>query len=336
MIKEMSLELLDRCLLRCKHCSTEAGIEGKKSLDKDTVYSVIRQAKVLGLESLSFSGGEPFLYEDFWDVVCFARNLNISIKVYTSGVIEQGGVPAPIDLPTSLKLSKLVDKVIVSIHGPTSSIHDEITCLEGSFDITLKSIIALKEFNTIEVHTVPMKVNLFYLGEVVHLCESLGIQDISFLRLVPQGRCLENPEILMDNEDYRVLHSVISGLNPQDIKIRKGSPFRCLFLDQAGKCTAAKNKLMVSPDGGIFPCEAFKSFTAHSNVKKVTLVQAWENDPLLVGLRNIACISECDSCPYYRTCFGGCPGQRLLVYQNFNQGPDPACQFELNRHSCAR
>ena len=52
MLKEIKIELTNKCARNCKHCSSNAtnNIDNLKELDFDSVYKIITEAKVMGVE----------------------------------------------------------------------------------------------------------------------------------------------------------------------------------------------------------------------------------------------------------------------------------------------
>jgi len=57
------------CNLRCAHCYINAGPEPRREeLSRDDLLRVAREIADLGLPLVIFSGGEPLMRRDFWDV----------------------------------------------------------------------------------------------------------------------------------------------------------------------------------------------------------------------------------------------------------------------------
>ena len=71
MLKEIKIELTNKCSRNCKHCSSNAtnNIGNLKVLDFDDVYRVIKEAKYMGAETIVFTGGEPIIYERLPELV---------------------------------------------------------------------------------------------------------------------------------------------------------------------------------------------------------------------------------------------------------------------------
>ena len=60
MIKDVSIELIQKCVNHCIHCSSCSTEESVAMLDIDTMRRVIRTLQGLKVERVCLSGGEPF------------------------------------------------------------------------------------------------------------------------------------------------------------------------------------------------------------------------------------------------------------------------------------
>ena len=326
-IKSISLELTNRCNLLCKHCSTNASPNGEIFLDLNTVKKLLQESKKHGAKYLSLSGGEPLLHPQIAEILKYADNLNYKIDLYTSGIVDQIKLE---DSKLMDSLKEYVDTLIFSLYSDSKKIHDYITNVKGSFKRTLQAIKIAKLVGiSTEVHVVPMSVNYKKIPNIIKLLKSYDINRISLLRLVPQGRCLDNIDLMMNKNQSLELRKIVKDYEEDNkiTNIRKGAPYKCLFFDEASHCSAGKDKLLISPNGDVHPCESFKSGKSESNIKEKSLIEIWQKDTMLNEIRTIDYdkISSCRNCQQLSKCLGGCPGQRWLKYDDFNIGPDPAC-----------
>jgi radical SAM protein with 4Fe4S-binding SPASM domain len=332
-LKELYVELSNYCLLECLHCSTLASSQGNTFLDNTFIQNLLIEGKKLGAKNLFLSGGEPLLYPGLWDLLAFAVELEYKISVYSSGVIDDGfGRLQAVDYQRIKKLKHFTEKIIFSLHGADACRHDHITGKPGSFNLLLESLLRAVSLGLpCEIHVVPMKINYRQIPLIVGLAEKLGAQRVSLLRLVPQGRCLAHKEELLiekNREQVNEFVKIVKKLKSPILKVRKGAPFRCLFFEQAGTCSAGQDKLLIGPGGDVHPCEAFKSDQATFNIKTSPLREIWEMDKRINEIRALQLekIAICNRCFNLARCKGGCPGQRWVAHGRIEQGPDPlAC-----------
>lgn len=330
-IKEIHIELSDFCILSCKHCSSLASKNGKRILGINELTSILTEGKEMGACSVMVSGGEPLLHPNFFSFLEICSKLDYQIKIYSSGILGDGNRAGSIGRGMLKRISAYenIISIVFSLHGSNAKTHDYITTLTGSFELTVESIMkANDEGIKTEIHTVPMSINYKEIPGIIKLAETLSVEQVSLLRLVPQGRCLQNKHLLMNQDETREFVNIVNEHNWQNV--RKGTPFKCLFFNRDNVCSAGKDKVLIGPDGSVLPCEAFKAEITRTTIRQKSLQEIWVTDPLIKQVRNLHAdkISFCNSCPYLNTCNGGCPGQRRLRDNSMLVGPDPVCIYQ--------
>lgn len=85
MLKEIKIELTNKCARNCKHCSSNAtnSIDNLKELDFDSVYKIITEAKIMGVETIVFTGGEPLMYDRLSELIELTSKLEMKSTIYT-------------------------------------------------------------------------------------------------------------------------------------------------------------------------------------------------------------------------------------------------------------
>jgi MoaA/NifB/PqqE/SkfB family radical SAM enzyme len=85
MLKEVKIELTNRCDRNCKHCSSNAtnNFNNIKNLDFENVKRIICEAKAMNVESIVFTGGEPLMYDRLPELIKLTSILGIKSTIYT-------------------------------------------------------------------------------------------------------------------------------------------------------------------------------------------------------------------------------------------------------------
>lgn len=334
-ITELYIELTTQCPLNCKHCSTMAGPDGSQRLPEETVLRLIEEGSSLGARRLSLSGGEPLLYPYLPQVLAAATRHGLACSLYSSGILSASDGAASIGEDVLQWLSANgVTRIVFGITGATAGVHDSITQVPGGFDAVTTSIRrAIAAGLSTEVHFVPLAPNLRQVGEVVKLAETLGVEQVSFLRAVPQGRFLEyRDELGLDYAQVAFLRRQLGAVARArtSVKVRIGAPFNCLLDRNPVPCTAGINKVLITPYGKLLPCEAFKHLQRRAtSIFDRSLEDIWATDTLLNEVRHYQHDAGlCKGCAEYRYCRGGCLGQRALA--GGMQLVDPYCAHAEN------
>ncbi|MGD9676084.1 MAG: radical SAM protein [Candidatus Bipolaricaulia bacterium] len=330
-LRDIKFEVTWRCPLVCLHCSSEASPSADREMAWDACRRVLDEAAQLGAESVAFSGGEPLLWGPLVEGVAHASSLGAGVTVYTSGYLEDVG-----DRLAELQAAGL-SRAIFSIYAPEAPDHDRVTRVAGSFDGTCSAIQCSAALGlATELHVVAMSNTYRRLPEIVRLGEALGASRTSVLRFVPQGR----GELVMSSALNRLqsleLRSMVKQLLGDGHDLRLGSPWSYLMLGEEAHCPAAEDRIVVSPDLNIFPCDAFKQKDPADLVGTrdlcclVTsdLEQAWLHSPFLEAVREARLLSplgECAGCAGHRACGSGCMAQRAVAGDGLAMTPDPGC-----------
>lgn len=78
MLKEISFEIIRRCPNNCLHCSSYSTDKCTEIIPVELFKKVVKGAKRLGAQTISFSGGEPFLHPDIVEMIDFVHSLGLN------------------------------------------------------------------------------------------------------------------------------------------------------------------------------------------------------------------------------------------------------------------
>ena len=260
MLSEISIEILQRCPNRCIYCSSHSNPQATHLIPFEIIKNVIDDAKNLGCKTVCLSGGEPFLHPQILDIISYIAKQQLTCYVYTSGIYMKDEVYSSLPNEYIEAIRGMVDKVIFNVEADSSTLYDQIMGTDvGGFDMMKKSINdCVSSGLVVETHVVPMQVNFKHLKSIFEMCYQLGVSKVSILRLVLQGRALENLSLVkLSGEDSREVTKLIKALNEAyKGKVRIGLPYsdsNCRIY-----CKAATDKINVRYDGNVYPCEVFK------------------------------------------------------------------------------
>ena len=81
MLYDVSLEILQKCLNNCLHCSSNSCHNSKTILELDTIKQIIDDIVFMGAKRLCLSGGEPFLHPDIVEMIEYAAQKGLIVDV---------------------------------------------------------------------------------------------------------------------------------------------------------------------------------------------------------------------------------------------------------------
>ncbi len=318
-LSEISLEITWQCLQNCVHCSSGASSNAQDSLTKEQIIQAATDFKSLGGKRLELSGGEPFLHQDIDSLLPIIKRLDLQVHIFTSGTLSKDSEwNNTLERTVNLVKSSKVDKVIFSMHGSNAETHDDIVKSAGSFGRALAFMRALvKENIKVGIHFVPMTSNFEELKDLVDFAANIGVEDVSVLRFVPQGRGEKNKvSLMLKKEEVAELVELLAVEKKKRRIVKVGSHLDFTFLIDKSKpkaCTAGITKCLVEATGNIIPCAVFKGMDKNfvaGNLHKDGLINTWRNSKVFEMFRNFDPnkLIGCNLCDYLATCKGRCPG----------------------------
>jgi radical SAM protein with 4Fe4S-binding SPASM domain len=313
--------------------------------------NLIEQAKDMGAEVISLSGGDPLMYGHWKTLVEFISHHEMDILFYTCGFwrdIYDGGQTITGEdltfLARSFKNTK--SRLILSLEGATAETHNKMFGHGNAFKILTEMIIptAVNLGLLVELHFTPTAINIHEVTTFLDLAEELEVEKVSFLRLVPQGRAeINRDQLMLTPEQFLELQITLHDYKGK-VPFRIGCPLNfghlLGYIDERPKCHAGQDLLLVRPDGEAHCCAGWKNCKSLSlgNIKDMSLRDIWQNSVVLQEIRDFnetkAVGGFCSDCPWMAKCGGGCPAQRVILNQFIGVrdahkqlfgGVDPAC-----------
>ena len=184
------------CNLRCSYCVAKSSPNApRRALGLANVKRLVDEAVELGFDEVFFTGGEPFILNDIYDMLAYA-SARVKTTVLTNGMILRG---ARLEKLCAIANDNLV--VQVSLDGGQPEHHDAYRG-KGSWAKTVEGIKLLQERGfRVRLSTTETPANSAHLAEVCEFHRGLGIPDEDhFVRpLAKRGYATEGLELSMGN-----------------------------------------------------------------------------------------------------------------------------------------
>lgn len=323
----VSVFITNNCNLRCRHCCFEAGQDVQEDLSTEKCKYILDKIIETGIVCLDFSGGEPFLRNDFLDLVEYAFEngmQSISIATNTLAITEE----------KARRLKALQDKfrllyLRVSLDGATQETHEWLRG-KGTFEATLKKLQWLKDMgiNLREMNTVISKKNYGEVKEVIKIAKGFGVKTSVILPLIPVGRAEGIREYMITPEEWKQL-CIDKKQMEEEIKIEifADSPVSTTLdpknIGRSLPCMCGHQFLGIRPNGEYTICPIVSQ--GNGNIFEQSIEDFWRDSPLLNDIRDIDRLEgKCSACEFKSLCRGGCRGLAYCYNGSFLK-PDPLC-----------
>jgi len=316
MLKEVKIELTNKCSRNCKHCSSSATSDNKnlKELDFNHVSKIIREAKLMGVETIVFTGGEPLMYNRLPELVKLTSSLGMKSTIYSFAYRNDQTLK---QYRTLIKNG--LNKIIYSL-ADTLSDEEELSTYEKEefFDKVFDGSKAILGF-----HYAVSKDSISRLNEVVNKTiqtfdNKKYFDKVSLLRFVPHGKGTKDMDLTRE-ELLSIKDLYLNSSNKS--RIRLGSPWNILGIENS-PCIIADEIMIIGFDGIAYPCDSIKYFTKlgiSGNINSNSLSEMY-NSEYFTNIRNLNVSNSCSSCNQYSICKSGCIGQKIIA--NYTQDGD--------------
>ncbi len=262
---EIHFEIENKCLLRCKHCSSFASSSGDIMQYSDK--NMIAFLKGLsGKKKVYLTGGEPLLYPQLDGLLCkISQDVDdVAFGLFTSGIREINGKVASVSDDYAFILAEnSLKECYLSIYSHCQKEHDWMTNFEGSFELTRSSASAFIHAGVeVRFNTVITAKNHKKIIEIIRMAEEWGIQEVRLLKLIRHGRAEKLWNVMgIEEEQYRETVIKALGYNGRVRITASGTRDIVPCKSDCGDdiCPAGKKQWYVNYQGGIYPCACIKN-----------------------------------------------------------------------------
>lgn len=334
--------LTAKCDQHCKHCymydepTYFSELRNPLSFEDcikiiDDYSDMINTWKIRG--RINFTGGDPLLREDFFDILTYTKKKGIQIGIL--------GNPYHINYKTARKLKNLgLFRYQVSIDGLEKT-HDFLR-RPGSFRETIK---ALRTLHKVGIQTAVMftvsRLNASELIDVIKLVSKEGVSVFAFSRLAPTGSGKKLKDMILTPLEYKkLLFEVLEEYRKIEEKgttthfARKDHLWIPLYQEIGllrplpqnkkiiyGGCGIGVHLMVILANGVVYACRRFPS--PIGKVPEQRLMDIFLHSKNLNKYRNIKNFLKCSKCELVQLC-RGCPSVAYGVTKN-PFAPDPQC-----------
>lgn len=341
-------EVTRACAFACVHCRADAQHQADpRQLTTAESFHLIDRMKGFGSPILVFTGGDPMMRRDLFDLIAYATQQGLRCSL----------TPTATALPTPERLLQAkeagIRRIALSLDAPTAEVHDAFRQVPGSWQRTINILKNAQAAGiSAQVNTTVSTYNVDLLADMVPFIEQVGAVQWSLFFLVPTGRAQLN-RMISPQEHERVFNWLydLSKSSSFDIKVTAAPMYRRVAiqrrkaennggtvtfqgagfqyadgLDRPTRGVGDGNGfLFISHIGEIQP-SGFLTVSA-GNVRSDDVVDVYRHSNLFVNLRDVSKIKgKCGACEYREVC-GGQRGRAYGITGDYLES-DPACAYE--------
>ncbi len=332
------------CNLRCQHCYQSASKALPDELRLDEKLDVIDQLSENDVVALAFSGGEPVMGADFFEVASYASSKNMFISIATNG---------------TLLTEKMVDRLVecgvkymeISLDSAAPANHDSFRGMTGAWNRTMngiKNAVSRDELFVCIASTITRH-NFREVDKLIDLAGELGAKRFLAFNFIPTGNAANIQNIdLAPAMREELLETLYHRLKSGSLEVMTTAPqFARVCMSKSrntmavahfgtgetgdktrylaefiGGCGAGRLYCAIQPNGIVTPCVYMPIVVG--DLRNERFIDIWENSGTLKQLRRRdELLGNCGVCNFRNVC-GGCRARAYAYSGNIN-GADPGC-----------
>ena len=271
----MTFAVTYRCMANCIHCSAGKHYkEGVKELTTEEAKKLIDDSQKLGVTMIAFTGGEPLMREDLFELISYVDQKKAMPIMFTNGL-----------LLTDENVQKLVDaglfSIFVSIDSPFPEEHDKLRGIPGLFEAAISGIQKLKSKGVLvglSSYATKSATEKGMYKKLHELAKKIGVHNVILFDGVPTGNMLKDTSELLTQELQEEIYTYSSKIFKQKFipPLSSQSWQNSVEGNLSGiGCLAANIQYYASAYGDIAPCD----FTPISfgNIREKPLKKIWKS-----------------------------------------------------------
>lgn len=311
----VSWNTTNKCNLYCSHCYREAGEKLKEELNTEEAKKLIQEIQKAGFKIMIFSGGEPLMREDIFELIEYASEIGLRPVLGSNGTLITKNIAEKLKSVGLMGVGISLDSLNAEKHnkfrGDKNAFRDTLLGMKNCRDIGLR----------FQIHTTVMEWNKDEVIPITDFAVAMGASAHHIFFLVPTGRGENIEEEVLNRDEHESLLKDIMNKQqeveieikptcaPQFIRIGESMGMKLRF--KRG-CLAGISYCIISPKGDVQPC-AYLNRVA-GNVKDTPFNYIWENSSIFKKLRTQDYKGSCGVCKFKHNC-GGCRA-RAAYYNN--------------------
>lgn len=323
----ISWNTTNQCNMFCEHCYRDAGARAEEELNTEEGKALLDEIAKAGFKIMIFSGGEPLMRPDIFELVEHAVKLGLKPVFGTNGT-----------LITPEVAKKLKDAgtmgVGISLDSMSPQKHDKFRAYEGAWR---EATIGMKNCRdaglAFQIHTTVVDWNYDEVTDLTDFAVAMGAVAHHIFFLVPTGRAVQIEEESIRAEQYEALLTKLMEKQktvdielkptcaPQFMRIAKEMGMDLRF---GRGCLAGTHYCIIGPKGLVQPC-AYMNMDL-GNVRETPFSEIWTNSPVFKELRTLDYKGGCGSCRYKKAC-GGCRARAAFYNEGDYMAEEPWCLY---------
>lgn len=315
-----TVEVTDRCNLKCKHCYVSATNKNNKMLSYSNFEKIVEDLTNNYVINIELTGGELFVNPEIYEILKLSYEKFEIVGILTNGTILED---------RSLQLIKQNKErtiINISIDSVDAKTHDSFRGVEGSYEKTCQTAQKLKEAKVkFRIASSIFEQNMWEVDKLADLSIELGAEMFAFNFVENFGRGQELHGDIQKNINGTEYSTYISNIL---IKYRDLITIENLdSLNTHNNCGAGTSSIVIDAEGYIKPCVLSSLWLEMGNLLEDSFSNIMKRD-IFEQILNFKSPSKENGCPQECKDYYICRGCFLRGFQANTKRETP-CEWIL-------
>ena len=314
---EVMIEVEPRCNLDCEFCFNKISFAKNdrtvKPLSKSYLKKVINGIAKSGIKIVRFTGGEPLLRKDLFELMAYAKTRKLEVRLNTNGLLVTKEIAS--------KLNKFVDNILIPMESASDEIEGEITGVKNVLTRKIEAIKILRKAGIliVRIGSVGTKKGIADFEKMTKIIATLPVDEWEWYRPITSKH---GQKWITASDMQKLANKIIKFSKKTKIKlsIANAIPF-CVHRNMqkmSSICVGAfsddgHSRLVIDPRGFVKP-----HYFVEKNIgDPLNILGAW-NNVHMKKMRNLKLLPvKCQKCKYKMQCRGGSRHEAMMAYGKY-------------------
>lgn len=327
----ISWNVTKKCNLYCKHCYRDSSPTEltEEELTTEEGKKLLEDIRKAGLQIIVFSGGEPLMRPDIFELIHHAGAIGLTPLMGSNGTLITD------EVAKKLKDAGL-KAIAISIDSPDPKIHDTFRGAENALEKAAEGIRNCVENGLkVQVNCTISKYNADHIDSILEFAESLKAVSSHMLFLVDVGRGKNIEVTQLSKREYKdTINKILSNKSDMRVKPTCAPQYKVEALFKGipsigGRgCIAGISYCSILPNGDVHICPYTP--VKVDSIRENSFEEIWRNNEVFNKLRDFSQYKgKCGSCRYIDIC-GGCRARAFSATGDWLEA-DPYCLLDVDQ-----
>ena len=246
-----NLAVTHKCQCKCVHCSADPFVNpSRHELTTEEIKTVVDGALDLGASLVIFTGGEPLIRPDLFDLISHVDPDKAQPMIFTNG-----------QYLTETNCRKLAQaglgSLYVSVDHPDPAEHNRLRGVPDLYEMALEGAARAREHGIlvgISTYATHDRVTDGSLERLINLGIERKFNEVTIFDCIPSGNFLKDTSCILTSEERRGIVELVNKYHYSDAPI--GIIAQCIVNSPEGAgCFGAHSEFYMTAYGDINPCD---------------------------------------------------------------------------------